>query len=94
MIMPQRNAVELSSRVKQVDRWRRAVCKVSLCSLFRGEVIMGLPFYRTRACALPAGRVRPLGDFVNRFPSCFLQFPRGKKPPARKRGGGQRGALG
>lgn len=88
------NAVELGGGMKQADRRRRIVREISLNAFLRGEVRVAHPFYRAGAGALPARRIRALGDFLNRLPGCFLQLPRGKKPPARSPGGGQRGARG
>lgn len=36
-------------------------------------------FHCAGAGALPAGRIRLLGDFLNRFPGRLLQSPRGEK---------------
>jgi hypothetical protein len=64
--------------MEQPDSGRRVVSDVLLSALFRGEGRVANPFNRTGAGAFPARRIRTLGDFLNRFPGCSLQFQRGK----------------
>jgi hypothetical protein len=82
------NAVELGCRMEQADRRRRVVGNVLLFSSLHQESRMLRAFHRAGAGALPAGRVRPLSDFLNCLPDCLRESQRGKKPPARKPGGG------
>jgi hypothetical protein len=83
-----RNAVELGCRMEQADRRRRVVGNVLLFSPLHQESRMLRAFHCAGAGALPTSRVRPLCDFLNCLPDCLRESQRGKKPPARKPGGG------
>lgn len=88
MTIPTCNAVELGCRMEQADRRRRVVGNVLLFSPLHQESRMLRAFHCAGAGALPTSRVRPLCDFLNGLPDCLRESQRGKKPPARKPGGG------
>jgi hypothetical protein len=62
------NAVKLSRRVEENDRWRRIMGDILICLALDRKIIVSLSLYLSGAGAFAALRVGPLDDLIKRFP--------------------------